>query len=107
MKRLRIFPEMCARTRLLFASATRNMVPGSTVMMVPSSSMAFSEFTMSYRLFDAVGDAVSISCLFGRSPHPLQTNRSTGDDRRRDAARRKNADVAHADALRSQLMRGR
>ena len=46
MKRLRIFPEICARTRRWFASATRNMVPGSTIVMVPSSWIAFSEFTV-------------------------------------------------------------
>ena len=33
MNLLRIFPEMCARTRWSFASATRNMVPGSTVVI--------------------------------------------------------------------------
>src|SRR5215471_8990302 len=44
MKRLRIFPEICASTRCSFLSATRNIVPGSTLMIVPSSSIAFSEF---------------------------------------------------------------
>src|SRR5262249_38818352 len=41
-----ILPETCARTRWSFARATRNMVPGRTVVIVPSSSMAFSEFSM-------------------------------------------------------------
>src|SRR5262245_66563463 len=61
MKRLRIFPEMCARTRRSFASATRNMVPGRTIVMVPSSSMAFSEFTM--RMFLGGGDGKPGSCF--------------------------------------------
>src|SRR6266403_1340051 len=46
MNRLRIFPEMCARTRCSFASATRNIVPGSTLMIVPSKLMAFVPFIM-------------------------------------------------------------
>jgi hypothetical protein len=33
------------------ASATRNMVPGSTIVMVPSSWIAFSEFMMHISLF--------------------------------------------------------
>src|SRR6202035_4237506 len=44
INRLRIFPEMCARTRCSLARATRNMVPGRTDMIVPSNSRAFSEF---------------------------------------------------------------
>jgi len=47
---LRIFPEMCARTRWSFASATRNMVPGRTDMIVPSIVIAFSEFINIYFL---------------------------------------------------------
>jgi len=43
MKRLRILPDMCARTKWSFASATRNIVPGSTDMIVPSILIAFSE----------------------------------------------------------------
>src|SRR6266404_4194104 len=41
IKRLRILPEICARTKCSLASATRNIVPGSTDMIIPSSSIAF------------------------------------------------------------------
>src|SRR5438105_10647472 len=41
IKRLRIFPEMCARTRCSFESSTRNIVPARTEMIFPSSSIAF------------------------------------------------------------------
>src|SRR4030095_4728415 len=43
IKRLRIFPEICASTRCSFASATRNIVPGRTDRIVPSTSIAFSK----------------------------------------------------------------
>src|SRR5207253_69204 len=49
INRLRIFPEMCARTRCSLARATRNMVPGRTDMIVPSNSRAFSEFMIKCR----------------------------------------------------------
>src|SRR5581483_7836542 len=38
-QRLRILPEMVARTKCLLSNSTRNMVPGSTVWMLPSISM--------------------------------------------------------------------
>src|SRR5438045_2783922 len=41
IKRLRILPEICARTKCSLASATRNIVPGRTDMIIPSSSIAF------------------------------------------------------------------
>ena len=46
MKRLRIFPEMWARTKCLLARATRNMVPARTAVMVPSVSMISSTAIM-------------------------------------------------------------
>jgi hypothetical protein len=47
MKRLRILPEIWARTRCSLARATRNMVPGNTDMIVPSTAIDFSEFKIS------------------------------------------------------------
>src|SRR5215470_4581959 len=41
-QRLRILPEMVARTRCLLSSSTRNMVPGRTVRMTPSISTGVS-----------------------------------------------------------------
>src|SRR6266446_776611 len=41
IKRLRILPEICARTKCSLASATRNIVPGRTDMIIPSNSIAF------------------------------------------------------------------
>src|SRR5579859_3158195 len=41
-KRLRILPQMVASTRCLLSSATRNMVPGRTVLTLPSISMCCS-----------------------------------------------------------------
>src|SRR6266540_7412456 len=41
-KRLRILPEMVARTWCLLSNSTRNMVPASTVRMRPSTSMCSS-----------------------------------------------------------------
>jgi hypothetical protein len=38
------------------------MVPGRTIMMVPSSSIAFSEFTM--LMFSGKGDWISIALTF-------------------------------------------
>src|SRR3954471_17101245 len=40
MKRLRIRPEIWARTTCLLGSSTRNMVPARTDLIVPSSSIA-------------------------------------------------------------------
>ena len=42
MKRLRIFPEMCASTVCLFGSSTWNIVPASTFVILPSTSIACS-----------------------------------------------------------------
>ena len=42
MKFLRIFPEMCASTSCPFGSDTRNIVPGSTCVTVPVSSIGSS-----------------------------------------------------------------
>ena len=42
MNRLRIFPEMCARTSWSLGSLTLNMVPARTAEMVPSTSTALS-----------------------------------------------------------------
>lgn len=39
MKCLRIFPDTCARTVFPAVSLTRNMVPGSTSVTVPSASI--------------------------------------------------------------------
>jgi hypothetical protein len=44
IKRFRILPEICAKTKCSFAKATRNIVPGRTDIIVPSTSIAFSEF---------------------------------------------------------------
>jgi len=41
MKRLRIFPEMCASTVCSFGSCTRNMVPARTEVILPSTSIDF------------------------------------------------------------------
>src|SRR6185437_5700434 len=42
MKFLRTFPEICARTSCPFGSDTRNIVPGSTCVTVPVSSIGSS-----------------------------------------------------------------
>src|ERR1700674_1438843 len=49
IKRLRIFPEICARTRWSLASWTRNIVPARTEIIFPSSSIAFLESMVSCR----------------------------------------------------------
>jgi len=89
MKRLRIFPEMCARTMRSFASATRNIVPGSTIMMVPSNTIAFSEFTVLIRRKTPALMRMSAGGLI----------QSTCESRRNFASRLEDADGPRADVL--------
>src|SRR5437667_2271692 len=65
IKRLRIFPEICARTRCSFASSTRNIVPARTEMIFPSSSIAF----LGSMMLDRVSCAQSMSAGSARSDY--------------------------------------
>ena len=94
IKRLRIFPEMCASTRRSLDPLrdcpfreTRNIVPGRTDVMVPSISMALSLFIM----IDGAAGA--------HASERRRTTKSglTGDCRRK--SRPVGADVPHEDAL--------
>src|SRR5206468_12509751 len=98
INRLRIFPEMCARTRCLLARATRNMVPGRTDMIVPSNSRAFSLFIIE----------IKPAPRFSKPAATIDFG-STDDCRRMSVCRRRRMgeDALHADALRSHLGGGR
>src|SRR5438128_7133930 len=100
MKRLRILPEIWARTRWSLASATRNIVPGSTDVIVPSRLIAFSESMIVGITGENVGDAVKYPVVFREAGcFPYRLNQSTGDCPQTGGSRRKDGDALRAAAL--------
>lgn len=75
MKLMRIFPEMCASTRWLLWSSTRNIALGSTSITVPSTSIAASFLVIRHRNNIALYPLPSVASTNAPLDHTVRNGR--------------------------------